>query len=151
MHVTHGETGWIEVVCGPMFSGKSEELIRRLRRAVIARQAVQVFKPKIDDRYAATAIVSHSQLSLEAQVAATADEIAALVLLSGVTPDAPGAGVPTLVVQGDVDGMCAPDAARRYARRTGAHLAMLHGSHFLLLEDEPGVRAAVVAFLRRLH
>jgi len=80
MHVTHGETGWLEVVCGPMFSGKSEELIRRLRRAVIARQAVQVFKPKIDDRYAATAIVSHSRLSLEAQVAATSAEIAALVL-----------------------------------------------------------------------
>ena len=43
--------GWIEAICGPMFSGKSEELIRRLRRAVIARKRVQVFKPAIDNRY----------------------------------------------------------------------------------------------------
>jgi thymidine kinase len=63
-----------------MFSGKSEELIRRLRRAVIARQAVQVFKPKIDDRYAETEIVSHSRLSLEAQVATSSAEIAELLV-----------------------------------------------------------------------
>jgi thymidine kinase len=51
--------GWIEVIAGGMFSGKSEELIRRLRRAAIARQRVQAFKPAIDDRYEADAIVSH--------------------------------------------------------------------------------------------
>ena len=58
--VTHTELGWVEVICGPMFSGKSEELIRRLKRSLIARQPLQIFKPKIDDRYHATRIVSHS-------------------------------------------------------------------------------------------
>src|SRR5437773_2143531 len=56
--------GWIEVVVGPMFSGKSEELIRRLRRAEIARQRVQIFKPAIDARYTANEIVSHSGLGI---------------------------------------------------------------------------------------
>lgn len=58
--------GWIEVICGPMFSGKTEELIRRLRRAVIGRQKVQVFKPVIDRRYHETRITSHSAQSLDA-------------------------------------------------------------------------------------
>ncbi|HUN22766.1 MAG TPA: thymidine kinase [Anaerolineales bacterium] len=52
--------GWVEVICGPMFSGKSEELIRRLRRARIAKQRVQVFKPTIDIRYAVAKVVSHA-------------------------------------------------------------------------------------------
>ncbi len=60
MNLTKGNIGWIEVVCGPMFSGKSEELIRRLRRAEIARQRVQIFKPGIDQRYSDDHIVSHS-------------------------------------------------------------------------------------------
>lgn len=68
--------GWIEVVCGPMFSGKSEELIRRIRRAQIARQPLQVFKPRIDDRYHATKIVSHSSQAIEATLASTSQEIA---------------------------------------------------------------------------
>jgi thymidine kinase len=59
-HSVPKETGWIEVIAGCMFSGKTEELIRRLRRAQIARQDVKIFKPKIDNRYSATAIVSHS-------------------------------------------------------------------------------------------
>jgi thymidine kinase len=54
--------GWIEVIVGSMFSGKSEELIRRLRRAQIARQRVQIFKPQVDTRYAADHIVSHSEM-----------------------------------------------------------------------------------------
>jgi len=58
--------GWIEVVTGCMFSGKSEELIRRLRRAIIAHQRVQVFKPGLDDRYNANQVVSHSRWRLEA-------------------------------------------------------------------------------------
>ena len=62
-----GSMGWIEVICGPMFSGKSEELIRRVRRAEIARQRVQVFKPVIDDRYAMDEIVSHSAMRLQAR------------------------------------------------------------------------------------
>src|ERR671922_2754306 len=56
--------GWIEVIVGSMFSGKSEELIRRLRRAQIARQKVQIFKPALDTRYAADAIVSHSEMRI---------------------------------------------------------------------------------------
>lgn len=59
-------SGSIEVVCGPMFSGKTEELIRRLKRAQIARQKVQIFKPAIDNRYHETEVVSHSSLSIEA-------------------------------------------------------------------------------------
>ena len=51
--------GSLEVICGPMFSGKSEELIRRVKRAVIARQKVQVFKPRIDDRYHFGDVVAH--------------------------------------------------------------------------------------------
>jgi thymidine kinase len=52
--------GWLEVICGPMFSGKSEEMIRRLRRAEIAGQRVVIFKPVIDDRYDAADVVSHA-------------------------------------------------------------------------------------------
>jgi thymidine kinase len=58
-HVRHRE-GWIEVICGGMFSGKSEELIRRVRRARIAKQKVAVFKPAIDDRYHPEAVTSHN-------------------------------------------------------------------------------------------
>jgi len=61
-----GISGSIEVVCGPMFSGKTEELIRRVKRAQIARQKVQIFKPAIDNRYHETEVVSHSSLSMEA-------------------------------------------------------------------------------------
>jgi thymidine kinase len=64
MNFAKGSLGWIEVVCGPMFSGKSEELIRRLRRVEIARQRVQIFKPAIDLRYANDHIVSHSELKI---------------------------------------------------------------------------------------
>jgi thymidine kinase len=58
--------GWIEVICGSMFSGKTEELIRRLRRAQIAKQKVQVFKPTIDTRYADREVTSHNGLQIEA-------------------------------------------------------------------------------------
>src|SRR5205809_2935205 len=67
--------GWIEVIVGPMFSGKSEELIRRLRRAEIARQRVQIFKPRIDERYGADEIVSHSGLGIPSQSVSGALEI----------------------------------------------------------------------------
>jgi thymidine kinase len=75
MDIITGNAGWIEVVCGPMFSGKSEELIRRLRRAMIARKRVAVFKPKIDDRYSAEEIVSHGDLRMESQVISDASEM----------------------------------------------------------------------------
>jgi len=75
MDIITGNAGWIEVICGPMFSGKSEELIRRLRRAMIARKRVAVFKPKIDDRYSAEEIVSHGDLRMQSQVIKDAGEM----------------------------------------------------------------------------
>lgn len=75
MELVSGNTGWIEVVCGPMFSGKSEELMRRLRRAKIARKRVQVFKPALDDRYSADEIVSHGEQRMKSEVVSSAKEI----------------------------------------------------------------------------
>jgi thymidine kinase len=63
-HQLPTDTGWIEVITGCMFSGKTEELIRRLRRAQIAKQKVKIFKPKIDARYSKNSIVSHNEQSL---------------------------------------------------------------------------------------
>lgn len=74
-----GPVGWVEVISGPMFSGKSEELIRRLRRAEIARQRVQVFKPVVDDRHAGDEIVSHSEMRIRAERVHHARAILALV------------------------------------------------------------------------
>jgi thymidine kinase len=76
-HLAHLRTvpGWIEVIAGSMFSGKSEELIRRLRRARIARQKVQVFKPVIDVRYSHDHIVSHSEMRHESQTVGSAAEL----------------------------------------------------------------------------
>ena len=66
--------GWVEVICGSMFSGKSEELIRRLRRAIIAKQRVQIFKPTIDSRSEAE-IVSHSEMRLPSISVASSAEL----------------------------------------------------------------------------
>ncbi|TXI83476.1 MAG: thymidine kinase [Crocinitomicaceae bacterium] len=66
--------GWIEVICGSMFSGKTEELIRRLKRVEFANQQVLLFKPKIDNRYADAAVVSHKGSSLDAIVVDSAKE-----------------------------------------------------------------------------
>ena len=79
MNFAKGSIGWIEVVCGPMFSGKSEELIRRLRRAEIARQRVQIFKPRIDERYSADHIVSHSELKIRSEAVKNPAELMARV------------------------------------------------------------------------
>ena len=67
-HYTPQQTGWIEVIAGCMYSGKTEELIRRLRRAQIAKQTVEIYKPRIDNRYSATHIVSHSDISFPSTV-----------------------------------------------------------------------------------
>ena len=75
MELVTGHIGWIEIVCGPMFSGKSEELIRRLRRARIARKRVQVFKPAIDNRYSANEIVSHGDQRIDSDPVNSAKEI----------------------------------------------------------------------------
>ncbi len=80
--------GWIEVIVGSMFSGKSEELIRRLRRAQIARQKVQVFKPKIDDRYSIEQIASHSGMTHVSKPVMTAKEI-----LAQIEPDTQVIGI----------------------------------------------------------
>jgi len=77
MNFSTGNLGWIEVICGPMFSGKSEELIRRLRRAEIARQRVQIFKPAIDQRYSQDHIVSHSELKIWSETVKNVAEIEA--------------------------------------------------------------------------
>jgi thymidine kinase len=73
--------GWVEVICGPMFSGKSEELIRRITRYTIARVPTQTFKPALDDRFATNEVVSHSSLSTAAEPVASSEE-----LLSRVKP-----------------------------------------------------------------
>ena len=67
--------GWIEVICGCMFSGKTEELIRRLNRALIARQPVRIFKPTIDDRYHTDDVVSHNQNSISSTSVPLAQDI----------------------------------------------------------------------------
>jgi thymidine kinase len=78
-HHSRVSTGWIEVIAGSMFSGKSEELIRRLRRAKIARQKVQVFKPEVDSRYSNDHIVSHSEMRHESANSRSAAEVLAKV------------------------------------------------------------------------
>jgi len=75
MDFVSGSLGWIEAICGPMFSGKSEELMRRLRRAMIARKRVQVFKPIIDDRYSEHEIVSHTDIRMKSEAIGGASEI----------------------------------------------------------------------------
>jgi thymidine kinase len=80
--------GWIEVIAGSMFSGKSEELIRRLRRAKIARQKVQVFKPHIDSRFSDDHIVSHSEMRHESSNISSASEI-----LERLLPDTEVVGI----------------------------------------------------------
>jgi thymidine kinase len=75
-----GRTGWIEVVCGCMFSGKTEELIRRLNRAFIAKQKVEIFKPKTDTRYHEQNIVSHNENAIRSTPVNFANDI---LLLAG--------------------------------------------------------------------
>src|SRR6266700_3237341 len=84
----HTTAGWVEVIVGSMFSGKSEELIRRLRRAKIARQKVQVFKPEIDSRFSGDHIVSHSEMRHESTNTRTAAE-----LLARIEPDTEVIGI----------------------------------------------------------
>lgn len=80
MNIIQQNTGWIEVICGSMYSGKTEELIKRLKRCQYANQKIQVFKPAIDDRYDATDIVSHSMLKFKAIAVKNCDDIKKQVL-----------------------------------------------------------------------
>ena len=75
----HPSHGWIEVITGSMFSGKSEELIRRLRRAQIARQRVQIFKPAFDNRFCTSDIVSHSEMRIQGVNVGNSAELLRLV------------------------------------------------------------------------
>lgn len=69
------QSGWMEVICGSMFSGKTEELIRRLRRAEMAGQNVEIFKPKLDTRYADEEVVSHNQNKIRSTPVQSPSEI----------------------------------------------------------------------------
>ncbi len=80
------QSGWMEVICGAMFSGKTEELIRRLRRAEMAGQNVEIFKPKLDTRYAEEEVVSHNQNKIRSTPVESPSEI----LLLGSTCDVVG-------------------------------------------------------------
>jgi len=80
------QSGWMEVICGSMFSGKTEELIRRLRRAEMAGQVVEIFKPKVDTRYADEEVVSHNQNKIRSTPVESSNEI----LLLGSTCDVVG-------------------------------------------------------------
>ena len=88
MHDRQPRLGWLEVICGSMFSGKTEEMIRRVRRARIAKQNVQVFKPAIDNRYAVEEVKSHNGLGVEAIPVGNTEE-----LLSKVQPDTEVIGI----------------------------------------------------------
>lgn len=100
--------GCIEVVCGSMFSGKTEELLRRIKRARLARQVVQLFKPRVDDCYDAVKVVSHEGANAEAHPVADAGE-----LLTRVVPEAAVVGID------EVQFFDAPivEAAERLAQR----------------------------------
>lgn len=78
MTLTPRDSGWIEVICGSMFSGKTEELIRRLRRAEIAKMKTMIFKPLIDDRFSAEHIVSHNQSKLKSIAIKNVNDIPSL-------------------------------------------------------------------------
>ena len=75
MTLTPRKSGWIELICGPMFSGKTEELIRRLVRAQIAQQRVSIFKPGMDDRYSEEYIVSHNQRKIKSIAVQSPEDI----------------------------------------------------------------------------
>jgi len=75
MTLSHKNSGWIEVICGPMFSGKTEELIRRLIRAQIAKQVVTIFKPSLDDRYSEDYIVSHNKRRIKSIIIQNTEDI----------------------------------------------------------------------------
>ena len=104
----HTTQGWVEVIAGSMFSGKSEELIRRLRRAKIARQKVQVFKPEIDSRYSNDHIVSHSEIRHESSNVRDVAE-----LLTKLEPDTEVIGID----EGQFFGNELVDVANELARR----------------------------------
>ncbi len=108
MHQFPKDIGWVEVICGSMFSGKTEELIRRLKRALYGKQRVQVFKPQIDNRYDELMVVSHSQLKVVATPVQRAEEI-----LQQLKPDTEVVGIDEVQFLGpDVVQVCEAMAQR---------------------------------------
>lgn len=108
MHQFPKDIGWIEVICGSMFSGKTEELIRRIKRVLYGKQKVQVFKPNIDNRYDELAVVSHSQLKIIATPVQSADQI-----LQHLKPDTEVVGIDEVQFLGpEVVAVCEELAAR---------------------------------------
>lgn len=93
------QSGWMEVICGSMFSGKTEELIRRLRRAEMAGQNVEIFKPKIDTRYDEEEVVSHNHNKIRSTPVESSNEI----LLLGSTCDVVGIDEAQFFDEGIVD------------------------------------------------
>ena len=75
LRIAPKDTGWIEVICGSMFSGKTEELIRRLKRAQIAKLNVAIFKPRLDDRFSKEHLVSHNAQKISSETVVDANEI----------------------------------------------------------------------------
>jgi thymidine kinase len=112
----HG-SGWIEVVCGSMFSGKTEELLRRVKRARLARQRVLLFKPRIDNRYDAVKVVSHEGGNADAIPVATAVE-----LLDRVVPGAAVVGIDEAQFFDDAIAGAAESLANRGVRVIAAGL-----------------------------
>ena len=107
-NVTGARSGWIEIICGSMFSGKTEEIIRRLKRAEIAKQQVEIFKPAIDVRYHQLDIVSHNNQN---RIRSTpVDNASAILLLAG---DAEVVGIDEAQFFDDA----LPDVAENLARR----------------------------------
>ena len=117
--IRHTRSGWIEVICGPMFSGKSEELIRRLRRAQIARQGVVAIKPGIDDRYSDDSIASHSSLHIPCTPVARAEDVFDLL-----RPDTEVVGMDEVQFLGDRLAEVCQDLANRGLRVICAGLDM---------------------------
>ncbi len=74
-HIEAAKKGWVEVICGSMFSGKTEELLRRIRRATIANKSVRIFKPDVDKRYSEVQITSHDQNAIQAITVRSAPDI----------------------------------------------------------------------------
>ncbi|PZR16062.1 MAG: thymidine kinase [Archangium gephyra] len=108
MHQFPKDIGWIEVICGSMFSGKTEELIRRIKRVLYGKQKVQVFKPNIDNRYDELAVVSHSQLKIVATPVQSADQI-----LHHLKPDTEVVGIDEVQFLGpEVVAVCEALAAK---------------------------------------
>ena len=79
MTLTPINSGWIELICGSMFSGKTEELIRRIIRAQIAKQKTAIFKPKLDNRYSKEEIVSHNNRKINSMIIKKSSEILNLI------------------------------------------------------------------------